>query len=389
MKLVKFVTLGLSAAIFMCLLFFLTRFFIKSDTRDVPEMVVESRERLCLCGPAPSSKSDMLTTTSTKYGTDNTISTERGTPTSSSAMSSSVKLTPLPTQSPIAPPSIILYLMQTEQCIPPYYKKMDVFGGENQGFEVIVLSYREACLEAPAAHLHYILNNNTTWTTGRNLLFETAMERNKTYLYYVFMDDDITLEDPRRLPIGPWRRFENSLRSYEPAIAAIDPYLVPFIRNFHVDNQCSGETAEFIGTVWFDAILNAFHYKSIRHILPYDPAFDEQTWWASQMSVIIRSEILFRGQAVLHSNLLSENGQHRPYPRDLDFTPQMINHMTKNVAAILNEYAPTKSVVCANATVQRWRTASSIHQYRFSSPTLCLPPPHYHDTIVPGRYACA
>ena len=367
-------------AIFMCLLFFLTRFFIKSDARDVPKMAAESKERLC--GPAPSSKSDVLTTTSTKYGPDNTISTERGTPTGSSAMSSSVKLTHLPTQ------STILYLMQTEQCIPPYYKKMDVFSGENQGFEVIVLSYREACLDAPAAHLHYILNTSTTWTTGRNLLFETAMKRNKTYLYYVFMDDDIELGDPRRLPIGPWRRFENSLRSYEPAIAAVDPEMVKLIRNFHVDKQWA---AEFIGTVWFDAILNAFHYKSIRHILPYDPAFDEQTWWASQMSVIIRSEILFRGQAVLHTDLLSENGQHRPYPRDLDFTPQMIiiNHMTKNVAAILNEYASTESAVCANATVQRWRTASPLFQYGFSSPTLCLPPPPYHDIIAPGRHACA
>ena len=141
--------------------------------------------------------------------------------------------------------------------------------------------------------------------------------------------------------------------------------------------------------MWFDAILNAFHYKSIRHILPYDPAFDEQTWWASQMSIIIRSEILFRGQAVLHTDLSGENGKHRPYPRDLNFTPQMINHMTTNVTAILNEYASTESAVCANATVQRWRTASPLFQYGLTSPTLCLPPPHYHDIIAPGRYACA
>ena len=165
--------------------------------------------------------------------------------------------------------------------------------------------------------------------------------------------------------------------------------LLPLIRNFHVDSQCSGETAEFIGTVWFDAMFNAFHYKSIRHVLPYDPAFDEQTWWASQMSIIIRSEILFRGQAVLHTDLLNYNGKYRPYPRDFDFTPQMINHMTTNVTAILNEYASTESAVCANATVQRWRTTSDLYEYGLSSPTLCLPPPPYHDIIAPGRYACA
>ena len=116
-------------------------------------------------------------------------------------------------------------------------------------------------------HVQYPLD--TTWTTrGRNVLFEAAMNRNQTYLYYVFMDDDFALGDPRQLIMGPWRRVESSLRSYRPAIAAIDNGWVPRI-HFHAERQCSSEAAEFIGTVWFDAICNAFHYKAIRHILPY------------------------------------------------------------------------------------------------------------------------
>ena len=92
-------------------------------------------------------------------------------------------------------------------------------------------------------------------------------------------------------------------------------------------------------------VCNAFHYKAIRHILPYDPMFDRQTWWASQMSVIIRSEVLFRGQVVLHTELFGDNPKHRPYPRDFNFTPDMLHHMTKD----LDTLVPTFRARCANA----------------------------------------
>ena len=277
----------------------------------------------------------------------------------------------------------ILYLIQTEQCIPPYFQLNDVFGIPNLGFEVIVLSYREACLDSSMPHVQYLLDNRTTWTTGRNALLEAAMNRNQTYLYYVFMDDDFTLGDPRQQPAGPWRRFENALRSYEPAVAAIDIGWVPKLRDFHVEKQCSGNAAEFIGTVWFDAICNAFHYKAIRHILPYDPTFDQQTWWASQMSVIIRSEVLFRGQVVLHLELFGDNPKHRPYPRDFNFTQDMLHHMTKD----LDTLVPTFRARCVNVTIQQWRMMDPM-EHGTSSPTLCLPSAPYHDTIAPGRYAC-
>ena len=156
-------------------------------------------------------------------------------------------------------PHNILYLIQTEQCIPPYFQLNDVFGIPNSGFEVIVLSYKEACLDSSMPHVQYLLDNRTTWTTGRNVLFEAAMNRSQTYLYYVFMDDDFALWDHKKQLMGPWRRFESS---------------------------------------------------------SYDPTFDQQTWWASQMSVIIRSEVLFRGQVVLHVELFGDNSKHRPYPRD-------------------------------------------------------------------------
>ena len=377
--LTKVVVIGLSIAVFMCLLY-AVKISSKKNASNIEAGTVNGLESKLTA----SSRNDTLSLT--KEGPETTsASSIQVAPqhTLSSSATSSRPPTTEHTKPTPPPPHNILYLIQTEQCIPPYFQLNDVFGIPNLGFEVIVLSYKEACLDSSMPHVQYLLDNSTTWTTGRNVLFEAAMNRNQTYLYYVFMDDDFALGDPRQLIMGPWRRFESSLRSYEPAIAAIDNGWVPRIRDFHAERQCSGEAAEFIGTVWFDAICNAFHYKAIRHILPYDPTFDQQTWWASQMSVIIRSEVLFRGQVVLHMELFGDNTKHRPYPRDFNFTPDMLHHMTKD----LDTLVPTFRARCANVTIQQWRTMDPM-EHGSSSPTLCLPSAPYHDTIAPGRYAC-
>lgn len=285
---------------------------------------------------------------------------------------------------PSTNPFSILYLTQTEQCLPGYLKRKHVLGNKNEGFEIIVLSYKKRCNDTSLPHVEYLWDPFTSWTTGRNVLLEAAMKRNKTYLYYVFMDDDFSMYSRTNLPGGPWRRFESSLRAYEPAIAAVDEGWIPHIRKYHVNKQCSGETAEFIGTVWFDAICNAFHYKAIEYILPYDSTFDQRTWWASQMSVIIRSEVLFRGQVVIHRDLYGKNPRHRSYPRGLNFTSQMIHHMTEG----LEKLVPEDRAECANATIQQWRTKKLL-DHGVNSSTLCIEPPPYHDTISPGRYACS
>ena len=41
--------------------------------------------------------------------------------------------------------------------------------------------------------MQYLFNSSTTWTSGRNVLYEEAMKRDTRYLYYIFMDDDIQL----------------------------------------------------------------------------------------------------------------------------------------------------------------------------------------------------
>ncbi|KAL5474614.1 hypothetical protein EMCRGX_G026586 [Ephydatia muelleri] len=269
-----------------------------------------------------------------------------------------------------------------EQCLNPYHTRKDVLGDENLGFDVIVLSYKQACLDSSMPHVQYLLNTSTIWSTGRNVLFEAAMNRNKTYLYYLFMDDDIYLGDINQT--NPWRKFENFLRSVEPAIGCVDQGWVARMRIFHADNKCSGDGKGYIGGMWIDANFNAFHYKAVQHILPYESKFDRQTWWASHLSAMIRMEVLFRGQLAIHSELYSENRQHRPYPKEFNFPPQMIGNMTEG----LDRVVPADRAECANAIIQQWRT-TDIRTHGLSSPTMCLPPPPPHDKITPGQYACA
>eukprot|EP00731_Ephydatia_muelleri_P024137 Em0016g408a len=279
----------------------------------------------------------------------------------------------------------ILYLVQTEKCLPPYLLSNGVLGKGSLGFEVVVLSYKKACDNPPQHHIQYFLQLSTTWSTGRNFLLETALSKNRTYLYYIFMDDDIVLIDFKKT--NPWRKFEAFLRSVEPAIAAVDLIkdnnFLQKIRNVHRDRQCSREE-DYMSCLWYDAIFNAFHYNAVHRILPYDPTFDQQTWWASQMAVIARSEVLFRGQVVLHTEIVGQNNNHRPYPRSMDFSQQMFESWLSGFA---EKHVPPNRLQCANVYVQQWRTMGREHGW--SSSTLCLPPPPPHDIIEPGRYACA
>ena len=185
--LTKVVVIGLSIAVFMCLLY-----VVKLSKKNVSNIEAGTVDDGLESKLTASSTNDMLTLT--KEGPETTFASSiQVAPqhTLSSSATSSRPPTKEHTKPTPPPPHNILYLIQTEQCIPPYFQLNDVFGIPNLGFEVIVLSYKEACLDSSMPHVQYLLDNRTTWTTGRNVLFEAAMNRNQTYLYYVFMDDDL------------------------------------------------------------------------------------------------------------------------------------------------------------------------------------------------------
>ena len=69
-----------------------------------------------------------------------------------------------------------LYLLQTEICLPSNLLTNEALGDGHLDFHVIVLSFKQRCDDNSLPHVDYIFNSSTTWTTGRNILYETAMK---------------------------------------------------------------------------------------------------------------------------------------------------------------------------------------------------------------------
>ncbi len=220
-------------------------------------------------------------------------------------------------------PTRILYLTQTEECLPDHLRS--ALGNSSACQCDVVLSYKNVCKDSSLPNVRYLFNCSTTWTTGRNLLFTSNIHnRNGEYLYFILMDDDLhlrwakTTRGNRFKNTNPWRSFEDFIKRVQPAVAALE--LRERILNRKLANRrnkkCS-TVEEYILTLWYDAAFNAFHYKAVQHSLPYWDKMENLSWYISAVHNIIWNEIVFRGQVVLHKDLIADNQQHRPYPRKI------------------------------------------------------------------------
>ncbi len=252
-------------------------------------------------------------------------------------------------------PTRFLYLTQTENCIPTYLRSPTVIGdSETCQCDVIILSYKNECKDTSLPHVQYIFNSSksTTWTVGRNLLYEAAKERKEKYIHYIFMDDDVKLKKfDAKNTRNPWRMFEESLKTFQPAVV-----------NVHFDNtkkfsketfpeRLNCELTGYIQIYRMDAIFNAFHYQAIDHILPYTPKYDSVSWWYSQLYTIIRCNILFNKEVVVDPRLGVENLKHRKYPQD-PLTQDTYN----NVVSDIRSETPEKYLNSVEPILQQWLT---------------------------------
>ena len=272
--------------------------------------------------------------------------------------------------------SRFLYLVQTENCLPDNLASPEVIGDSSScECDVLVLNYQERCSNISLPHVEYVFNSSTTWTTGRNLLYELAMKRDEIYHYYIFMDDDIKLYTLHETQ-NSWRKFENSLRTMEPAVGVLykDWHVKHLYKLIKSKNCTLNESHEFLPTVYFDGALNAFHHKAVQYILPYSTKYDNISWGYSVFDAHIKSELTFRGQVVMHTSIFMRNPKHRPYIKDY------IRFF--NILQMVNDVVNTLPVEFQNATlVQEWRKYGREHEQMSS--TLCLPPPKPHAPIVP------
>ena len=289
-------------------------------------------------------------------------------------------------------PSRFLYLLQTESCLPDHLDSVETIGYASPcQCDVLVLSFKQICSVTPSPHIEYIFNSSTTWTTGRNLLFEVARRRGEKYLYYIFMDDDIVLRFKTKHSFwnflrfttkqnnrNPWREFEKFLKRIEPAVGAVDIYKNEFIQiayRARKKQRCSvKEKTDYLPTVRFDAAYNAFHYQAIEYVLPYSFSYDATSWYLSQLYNEIKCEIVFRGHTVLHTELRAVNPKHRSYPRR--------KQDDSDVFAILKEMETELPEEYRNSSVLLQWKKDGLNHGRVSS-TYCLPPPPPHMPIKP------
>ena len=279
---------------------------------------------------------------------------------------------------------IFIYLTQTEQCLPAKLSSSRAIGDSKTcNCDVIVLSYRKECREDKPPHISHILFRESTWTSGRNILYFVARERKPGYHYYIFLDDDLDLEfnlyAPQEMKIlTPFRAFEQWLLEYEPAVGALANSLCAEKVLERRRTLCGiNETSMVVPTVWMDAMFNAFHHKAIEYILPYPTQYDKLSWWTSQFHVICSAELLFRGQALLCVPLTVFNRKHRPYPRTSAKT------VSTQVAAIVKEIQNRAPVVYQNRTLfKKLKNRLFILKYIKETLTYCMNTTRRHP-IVP------
>ena len=234
-----------------------------------------------------------------------------------------------------------IYLTQTESCLALHLLRPDVFGVGRKN-DVLVLSWKQPCAQESLAHLKhikYIYNASSTWSKGRNILYRLAKENPKNYLYYVFLDDDMTFDftnsdfSKRYRDLGfnsPLQAFEDFLLKHEPAMAV--PIYCPSRSRGKCDQMLYMKSMpEYLPvTIYFDAAFTAFHRNASDLMLPYRLDYEKQSWWQSQKFVILAADLTFRGQVLRFAPLLAFNTKHRKYPRwDSDNWTDMYN-MLKN-----------------------------------------------------------
>ena len=269
-----------------------------------------------------------------------------------------------------------IYLTQTEQCLPQYLASSTRIGDSKASYcDVIVLSYKQECLNGTLSHISYVFAKESTWATVRNLLYFVAIERIRHYHYYIFVDDDVDLrfnsfrtQEMKRLT--PFRAFEQWLLDDEPAVGVANGKDHGKTLLHRRRLMCGiNESSVVVPVMWFDALFNAFNHEAIRHILPYPTQYDKESWWISQLHVICSIELTFRGQALENAAITANNTQHRAYPKGNKMFSARIPVIIENIQ---NKYR----------TLFKTLKTGQLERYSVHTTTYCMNTTHRHP-IVP------
>ena len=187
----------------------------------------------------------------------------------------------------------IIYLIQTSAEFPNSLKCL-------KDKDHVLLSYKENTKDTT------IFFPKSTWTTGRNKIRDYVLSLNKTYDYYIFLDEDIEFSEYSQ--IDGFKIFEELLEQYKPYIG--NPNFIgyyPTIENYNIRT-----------TICFDGMFNAFSKEAFFSdiIFPYVDTFDNNSWWFSQFIMIMLCS-LYNKDVILFTNIKIKNMLHSDYPQGL------------------------------------------------------------------------
>jgi len=230
-------------------------------------------------------------------------------------------------------------ITQTEECLSSTYLSQTYFrNGTFCQCHVYVVSFRKPCTHNTSPHIHYIYNSTVGWTEGRNIGYTTAKNYySESYLYYIFLDDDVKLQFNYNSPrvaryskIPPLKAFMNFLLESLPAIA------VPNCEN-HYLQYCPENirSSLYFRSYKYDAIFNAFHRDVVHTLLPYNSKYEKKSFWLSQLYLIMKTFVMYYGQLVRVEYVRVKNAKHRSYPRghigDRNITSAMVNEIKSEI----------------------------------------------------------
>lgn len=288
---------------------------------------------------------------------------------------------------PTNPNKIFVYLLQTESCLYPHLASPAALGDPNGcRCDVLVLSFKKKCPSNPLPHVEYFFDPKSTWTTGRNFLHKTVMERTEKYLYYTFMDNDIQLHfrGSKHTETNPWREYENSLIEVQPLIGVSWADRTDRIFHKYYEGGCEyPDNLKFLHFLWYDALFNSFHWKIVNYLLPYRSDKDSISLWWSQLEMIIKTDLMFPGQVHIHLHVVAGNPQHTPYAR----TPYN-GDTARLFATDLVQAMPQKYRELLRPSAQGWIDdwANNINAKEWGFPNYCLDVPVIQKDVTPYLY---
>jgi len=181
--------------------------------------------------------------------------------------------------------------------------------GARHDSQVIYASFQKFLPAVCSGITRYLHVNKTTWTTGRNALYNAALDLQHQQMwramYLIFTDHDSELRSSTKTG-DPYSLLHLILGNIQPAVAGVG--FGPGRNNCGPVSPCAPD---------IDANFNAFHATAAPMFLPYDPSFDNSSWHVSQAIII---ELLLATApefAVQLNQLTASNSRvHAPYPRE-------------------------------------------------------------------------